>query len=109
MRGGVLVRTADNLRHGLTKLAMARHLLDDRRVIGAEVAEQIIYADLGEAFEQVMGRRIFGNTVFVRNRRIHLDRPFGSRSGHYSIASNRTSQGQAAALWRQPDPEVPYL
>ena len=89
VRSGVLVRTADDLRHRLAKLAMARHLLDDRRVIGAEITEQIIYADLGEAFEQVMGRGICGNIVFVRDRRIHLDRPFGSRSGHFSIASSR--------------------
>ena len=67
----------------------AHYLLEGLSVIGAEITEQIIYADLAEAFEQVMGRGILGNIVFVRNRRIHLDRPFGSWSGHFSIASSR--------------------
>ena len=46
VRGGVLVRTAHHVRHHLAALAAMRHLLDDRRVIGAEITEQIFDADL---------------------------------------------------------------
>ena len=71
VRGGILVRAAHDFRHRLAKLAAARHLLDDRRVIGAEITKQIIDADLFEAFEQVISGENIGNIVFARNRRIH--------------------------------------
>ena len=54
MRGGVLVRTAHDVRHRLAAFAAMRHLLDDRRMIGAEITEQIVDADLFEALEQVI-------------------------------------------------------
>jgi hypothetical protein len=52
MRRGVLVRAADDGRNGLAAFAPVRHLLDDRRVVGAEIAEQIVDADLGQPFEK---------------------------------------------------------
>ena len=45
MGRGVLVRTAHHAGHGFAALLAMRHLVDDRRVIGAEIAEQIIDAD----------------------------------------------------------------
>ena len=44
--GGVLVRAADDFRQRLAALPPVCHLFDDRRVIGAEIAEQILDADL---------------------------------------------------------------
>src|SRR4029450_4763530 len=50
--------------HGLGRLAAIAleggHRLDDRRVVGAEVAEQIVATDLGQAFEEVVGGRAAG-------------------------------------------------
>ena len=46
VRRGILVRTAHDFRHFLAALAAMRHLLDDRRVIGAEITKQIFDADL---------------------------------------------------------------
>ena len=54
MRGGVLVRTAHHVRQHLAALSPMRHLFDDRRVIGAEITEQVVDADLFEALEQVI-------------------------------------------------------
>ena len=54
VRGGILVRAAHDVRHRLAAFAAMRHLLDDRRMIGAEVTEQIVDADLLEALEQVI-------------------------------------------------------
>ena len=67
MRGGVLVRAAHHARHRLAAFAAMRHLVDDRRVIGAEIAKQVIDADLAEAFEEIIGRGEIGNIAFARD------------------------------------------
>ncbi len=69
MRGRVLVRAAHHAGHRLAAFPAMRHLVDDRRVIGAEIAEQIIDADLVEAFEQVIGRGEIGNIGLVSGLR----------------------------------------
>ena len=46
MGGGVLVRTGDDGRQRIAALSPVRDLLDDRRVIGAEIAEQVLDAEL---------------------------------------------------------------
>ena len=69
--GGVLVRTAHHFRHHLAALAAMRHLLDDRRVIGAEITEQILDADLVQAFEKIIGRGEIGNVGVAPDRCIH--------------------------------------
>ena len=58
MRRRIFVRTAHHGRHGLAEFTAMRHFLDDRRMIGAEVAKQIIDPDLLQPFEQVIGRGI---------------------------------------------------
>jgi hypothetical protein len=60
VRRGVLVRATHDFRHRLAALAAMRHLFDDRRVIGAEIAEQILDADLVQAFNQIIGGREIG-------------------------------------------------
>ena len=51
---GVLVRAQHRRRQRAPLLAPARHLLDQRRVVGAQVAEQVLDADLVQAFEKEM-------------------------------------------------------
>src|SRR5882757_5621671 len=58
--GGDFVRAEDGL-GGLAAVTLeGRHGLDERRVIRAKIAEQIVAADLGQAFEEVVGRRLAG-------------------------------------------------
>src|SRR6185369_6311151 len=60
------VRRRDLVRadHGLGRLASIAleggHRLDDRRVVGAEVAEDVVAADLAQAFEEIVGGRAAG-------------------------------------------------
>ncbi len=60
------VRRRDLVRadHGLGRLSAVAleggHRLDDRRVVGAEVAEDVVAADLGQAFEEILRRRAAG-------------------------------------------------
>jgi hypothetical protein len=58
VRRGVLVRAADRLRHRLAALLAVGQLLDDRRMVGAEIAKEIVDADLVEAFQQEIGGRM---------------------------------------------------
>ena len=67
--GGVLVRTAHYARHRFAALFAMRHLVDDRGVIGAEIAEQIIDADFREALEEIIGRGVIGNVGAARGGR----------------------------------------
>ena len=65
--GGVLVRATHDFRHRLAARAAMRHLLDDRCVVGAEITEEIIDADLFQAFEQVISGGEIGDVGFSRN------------------------------------------
>ena len=65
MRRGIFVRTPHHTRHRLAAFAAMRDLIDDRGVIGSEIAEQVIDADLGQALEQEIGRGEFGNIGLV--------------------------------------------
>ena len=67
VRSSVLVRAAHDVRHRLAAPATMRHLLDDRHVIGAEIAEQILDADLVQAFNQIVGGRELGNVGVACN------------------------------------------
>jgi hypothetical protein len=58
-------------RRRFAALGAVRHLLDDRRMIGAQVAEQIVDADLVEPFEQVIGGRELGNVGVSGRPRVH--------------------------------------
>ena len=55
VRRRILVRAVQDAGHRLAALLAMRHLLDDRGVIGAEIAEQIFDAELAQAFEEVIG------------------------------------------------------
>ena len=46
VRGGVLVRAAHHAGHRLAAFAAMRHLVDDRSMVGAEITEQVVDADL---------------------------------------------------------------
>src|SRR5262249_24320419 len=55
-----LVRT-DHGRWRLAAVALeGRPRLDDGRMVGAEVAEDVVAADLAQAFEKIVGRRMAG-------------------------------------------------
>ena len=71
VRGGVFVRAAHDVRHRLAAFTPMRHLLDDRRVIGAEITEQIVDADLFEALEQVIGAGEIANVGISPYRCVH--------------------------------------
>ncbi len=64
VRGGILVRTAHDVRHRLAAFAPVRHLLDDRGVVGAEIAKQIIDPGFLQAFEQIVRAGEIGNVGF---------------------------------------------
>ena len=91
MGGGVLVRTADDFRQRLAALAAVRHLFDDRRMIGAEIAEQILDADLVQALEQVIRAGEIADIGVPPYRRVHGFPPivFWLIRPHYSIAPRR--------------------
>ncbi len=97
---GVFVRTAHHLRHGFAEFAPMRHLLDDWRVIGAEITEQIIDADFFEALEQIIGGGKIADVGLPGNRRIHdaTDRfclfLSGLRLCHYNIVELCTGNRQ---------------
>ena len=55
---GVLVRAQHRRRQRAPLFAPARHLLDQRRVVGAQVAEQVLDADLVQAFEKIVSGRV---------------------------------------------------
>jgi hypothetical protein len=61
VRGGVLVRAEDDVRQLLAALLAARHLLDDRRVVSAEVAEQMLDPNLVQAFQEIIGGGVVGS------------------------------------------------
>ncbi len=75
MGGCVLMRATHHVGHGVAAFTAVRHLVDDWRVVGSEIAEQVIDADLFQAFEQVIGGREIGNIGLVgflaRDWRIH--------------------------------------
>ena len=54
----VLVRAKNGRRHLAAAAPEARHRLDQRRVVGAEVAEQVVEADLVQPLEEIMRRRM---------------------------------------------------
>src|SRR6185437_7712004 len=56
--GGVLVRTGDDGGERVAALSPMRDLLDDRRVIGSEIAEQIFDPELAEPLQEKIGGRI---------------------------------------------------
>ena len=72
VRRGVLVRAADDRRHLLAELFLVRHLLDDRGMVGAEIAEQIFDPDLVEAFEKVIRGREFRRVAGARGELLHV-------------------------------------
>ena len=49
---GILVGAPDYFRHGRAKLPAICQFLDERRVVGSEIAEQILDTDLRQAFEE---------------------------------------------------------
>ena len=67
----VLMRAADHRRQLFAEHLLVRHLLDDRRVIGTEIAEQVFDADLVEAFEKVVRSRKFRFIAGVQGGRGH--------------------------------------
>jgi hypothetical protein len=73
--GGVLVRTAHDFRQRLAAFAAMRELLDDRGVIGAEIAEQILDADLVQPFEQIISAGEIADIGIAPCRRIHGSPP----------------------------------
>jgi hypothetical protein len=48
-----------------------RHLFDDRRVVGAEIAEQILDAEFGEAFEEIIGGGELGSVGLAGGGCVH--------------------------------------
>ena len=60
VHSGDLVRTKDSARRLAAVALEAGHCLDERRVIGAEVAEEVVDSDLVQAFEEIMRRRMAG-------------------------------------------------
>src|SRR5262249_38733809 len=54
----VLVRAQHGRRKPAAVAAELRHRLDQRRMVGAEVAEQVVEADLVQAFEKVVRGRV---------------------------------------------------
>ena len=57
VRRRILMRAVQYARHRLAEFLAMRHFLDDRSVIGAEIAEQILDAKFGKAFEKIIGGR----------------------------------------------------
>ena len=57
VRRRILMRAVQNARHRLASLLAMRHFLDDRGVIGTEIAEQIFDPKLGQAFQEIIGGR----------------------------------------------------
>ena len=66
MRRGVLVRAEHHVRHLLAALLPVRHRLDGRRVVGAEVAEQVLDAELVQALDEVVGGGVLGRVADLR-------------------------------------------
>ena len=79
--GGVLVRAAHHAGHRFAALLAMRHLVDDRGVVGAEIAKQIIDADLAQALEEIIGRGVIGNVGVARGGRGHGDARLWGLSG----------------------------
>ena len=63
MRRGVLVRAEHHVRHLLAALLPLRHRLDRRRVVGAEVAEQVLDAELVQPLDEVIGGGVLGRVA----------------------------------------------
>jgi hypothetical protein len=59
MGGGVLVRAGDDRREYVAALPPMRNLLDDGRVIRAEIAEEIFDPELAQPLQEEIGGRIF--------------------------------------------------
>jgi hypothetical protein len=55
---GVLVRTADDGRQRVAALSPMRNLLDDRGVVGAEIAEKVFDPELAQPLQEEIGGRI---------------------------------------------------
>ncbi len=58
VHGGVFVRAKDGSRHRAAGTPESSHRLDQRGMVGAEVAEQIVEAELVQSFEEIMRRRV---------------------------------------------------
>jgi hypothetical protein len=56
--GGVLVRAGDDGGKRVAALPPVRDLLDDRRVIGAEIAKEIFDPELAQPLQKEIGGRI---------------------------------------------------
>ncbi len=55
--GGILVRAADDAGQRFAAAAPMRDLLDDRRMIGAEIAEQVVDPDFAQSLQEKVRRR----------------------------------------------------
>src|SRR4029450_3400758 len=98
--------------HGLGRLATVAleggHRLDDRRVVGAEVAEDVVAADLGQAFEEILRRRAAGLVDAVHRVLIQLIvrmskrliRPSSSRKTWPTFFSAKTLPEGSRTIWR---------
>ena len=65
VHGNVLVRAQDNLRRLQSIGVEPRKLLDQRGMIGTEIAEQVFDADLVQRLKKIKGGRVDG---CIRNR-----------------------------------------
>jgi hypothetical protein len=55
VRRRILVRAVQHARNRLAAFLAVRHFLDDRRMVGAEIAEQVFDTELVQAFEEIIG------------------------------------------------------
>jgi hypothetical protein len=61
MHGDDLVRTQDDVRVLAAVLVPARHLLDQGDMVGAEIGEDAVDAEIDQAFEEIMRGAVAGH------------------------------------------------
>ena len=65
VHGHDLMRAQDHFRMFPAFLVPARHLLDDRDVVGAEIGEDVVDPEVDQAFEKIMRSGIASHAVFL--------------------------------------------
>ena len=86
------------------RFCAVRHRLDRRRVVGAEVAEQVLDAELVQAFDEVIGGGVLGRVADLAGGLLHGDMGSvavgwdGRFSGYCALSGRDSSSGRTYAL-----------